>query len=98
MQTYRIYTEDTSRDTIREIVSAQFESYTMIPCMGVWKGSTENTVIIEILDDEHREKDIYAVAEMIRYINHQEAVLVTRSFIRYDDWVMIKGEPNAERK
>ena len=79
MQTYRIYTEDMNRDGIREIVSDQFDSYTLIPCQGVWKGAAEDALIIEIIETSDRVGDIGDVAARIRQVNKQEAVLFTRT-------------------
>ena len=72
---YRIYTEDTNRKGILACVSAAFEGFTVIPAQGYWKGERENSLVLEFETEDAGA--VYALAESIRTLNHQEAVLVT---------------------
>lgn len=73
---YRIYTEDADREAIVGAVSERFESFTLHPTTGYFKGRAEKSVVIEIV--EAGEEDIKEVARVIRAINGQKTVLVMR--------------------
>lgn len=71
---YRIYTEDADRRAVVEAVTGKFESFTLQPTTGYYKGEQENSIVIEIVDA--KEDDVEAVAQSIRAINGQKSVLV----------------------
>ncbi len=71
---YRIYTEDSNREAVISVVSERFESFTLHETTGYFKGQTEKSIVIEIV--EARVEDIEAVAHAIRAINGQKTVLV----------------------
>jgi len=71
---YRIYTEDADRDAVIAAVSERFESFTLHPATGFFKGKSENAIVIEIVNA--REEDVEAVARAIRAINAQKTVLM----------------------
>jgi hypothetical protein len=71
---YRIYTEDWDRDAVIEAVSVKFESFTIHETTGYFKGQSEKSIVIEIV--EAREEEVEAVARAIRAINGQKTVLV----------------------
>lgn len=71
---YRIYTEDADREAVIDTVAQSFESFTVHPATGFFKGQSEKSIVIEIVDA--REDDIEAVAKAIRSINGQKTVLV----------------------
>lgn len=74
---YRIYTEDKNRETIEQIVGAHMDGYTLIPCSGVWKGSHERSLIIEIVTDRLDAPTVVkAIAQEIKTANEQEAVMI----------------------
>lgn len=72
---YRIYTEDKNRKGIIACAATLFDGFTALPATGYWKGEKENALILEF-DTEDANK-VHALAENIRLLNHQEAVLVT---------------------
>jgi hypothetical protein len=72
---YRIYTEDLNREQIEKIVGSSFKSFTMLPAVGYWHGSKENSLVIEVDTDD--KLSVVAAASQIKEHNHQEAVLVT---------------------
>jgi hypothetical protein len=74
----RLYTEDKNREAIKEIVGQAFDGYSVIPCVGVWKGTEENGLIIEIIADESwAVATAQRIGEEIKQANQQEAVLIS---------------------
>jgi len=49
MKLYRIYTENKNLKGIKLILNRAFESYTLLEGVGVWKGTEEKSLIIEVL-------------------------------------------------
>jgi hypothetical protein len=73
---YRILTEDTNRDAIVELASRSFDSFSLVPILGYWKGKPESSLAIEL--DTDQEAKVQILAHDIRTANKQEAVLVQR--------------------
>ena len=74
---YRIYTEDKNRETIKAIMAEHFDGYSLIPCDGVWKGTSEPGLIVEVLTDHKGANGIMnRLARKIKAANQQESVLV----------------------
>ena len=71
---YRIYTEDADREAVVRAVSQRFESFTLHETTGYFKGRSEKSIVIEIV--EGREEDVEEVARAIRAISGQKTVLV----------------------
>jgi hypothetical protein len=71
---YRIYTEDADREAVVRAVSQKFESFTLHATTGYFKGRAEKSIVIEIV--EASERDVNAIARMIRAISGQKTVLV----------------------
>lgn len=75
---YRIYTEKTEALPAQiEAVSKEFESFTLIESQGYWKGQPESSVIFEIICPEAEGLDILTLAQEIKRLGGQEAVLCT---------------------
>jgi hypothetical protein len=81
---YRIQTEDINRDSIIAIMSQNFESFTIIPAIGYWRGKPENSIIIEIIGNPDDYTKIRNCADNIRKQNKQECVLITQSQTRFE--------------
>lgn len=74
---FRIYTEDKNRDTIKGIVGKFFDGYTLLSGEGMWKGTSEPCLVIEIVTDHKGSNGmVNRIAEDIKRANQQEAVLV----------------------
>ena len=75
---YRICTEDVNRENTRKIIGRYFDGFTLLSGEGVWRGSQENALVIEILGDgEPGERAVIsALCEDIKAENQQEAVLL----------------------
>lgn len=71
---YRIYTEDTDRDGVIKAVANKFESFTLHPTTGYFKGKPERSIVIEIVDA--KQEKIEVLAKIIRAINGQHSVLI----------------------
>jgi len=76
MKLYRIYTENKNLEGIKMILNRAFESYTLLEGIGVWKGTEENSLIIEVLS-AIPPAYFKIVAEDIKELNKQEAALLT---------------------
>ena len=74
---YRIFTERVNVEGIRDILDREFEGYTLLESMGFWKGVSEPSIGIEI-DGTISEEKVRSVAEAIKQLNGQDAVLIQR--------------------
>ena len=80
MTLYRIYTEDANREAVQSLASNRFDAYTLIPSRGSWKGTTEPSLILEVVgNDDDSYLAVHALATDIKALNHQDAVLITRT-------------------
>lgn len=83
MYIYRIYTEDSEqyRKNVQEILDKIFDSYTLLPGIGAWKGKVEKSLVVEIIKTSEHETlwwdAVERAAYQIKDKNNQEAVLVT---------------------
>lgn len=78
---FRICTEDTNREGIAQILDQWFESWSMWPGKGSWKGTRERSLLIEWVVPATELPGVARVkakqvAREIGYRNKQEAVLV----------------------
>ena len=85
---YRIYTENINRHRVEFLVGSFFDGYTVFEGTGVWKGTGERSLVIEILatnDMTPKESDhkVEKLAEQIKALNSQESVLVTSQPVDY---------------
>jgi hypothetical protein len=71
---YRIYTQDVHRKRVIKLVTSKFESFTLQPTRGYFKGRPEKSIVIEIV--EAKQKEIELLARGIGEINGQRSVLV----------------------
>lgn len=72
MKRFRFYTNDLPE--IREVVTQRLEAATLMAAVGLWKGAQERSLIVEVIAED---LDPWALAEEIKQVGHQEAVLVT---------------------
>ena len=78
---YRLYTEDKNRKEIEKIVSKYFDGFTVFTAKGYWEGKSENSLVIEILIEQHffgEHLIIYEICKEIKALNDQESVLVVK--------------------
>ena len=86
MVVYRIYTEDINLDAIIEVVQDRFQGATFISGEGMYKGKTEQALIIEIHGEYDRDyATVVQVARDILAGNDQECVRVTSHLVTCKD-------------
>jgi hypothetical protein len=71
---HRVYTEDKRRATIVRVISKQFESFTLQPTTGYYRGKPEKSIVLEFVGA--KESQVKWLAALIRKINRQASVLV----------------------
>ena len=71
---HRIYTEDKNKREIIKLVAVKFESFTLQPTTGYFRGKGERSILIEIVGAAKR--DIRDLAARIAEMNGQKSVLV----------------------
>ena len=74
---YTLYTEDIG--DVAAIVARYFEGATLYSAIGLWQGTRELAMVVEILTDDSAEtlQRIVNLAGDIKVINHQTSVIVT---------------------
>ncbi len=82
MKLFRVYTQNKNLEQTKEVLNNAFDGYTLIQGAGYWKGTSEKSLIIEIvtIDDAL----VYAVAERIKKDNHQKTILITSMDVSAD--------------
>lgn len=80
---YRIYTEDKNEQLIIELCNEYFDAYTLYYTVGYWKGKRELSLVIEIITEDMPQKygKVQGLANEIKILNNQEAVLITEQEI-----------------
>ena len=83
--TYRIYTEDKNRKGIIGTITPHFISFSLFEGTGYWQGEGEKSLVIEIITECNGGKDqiIQDIASDIKFINNQQAVIITKSSTHY---------------
>ena len=71
---HRIYTEDKNKRGILRLASARFESFTVQPTDGYYRGKREQSMVLEIVGA--RSRQIEELAEQIRRMYGQKSVLI----------------------
>lgn len=69
---FRIYTQNVNRESIRRIVSGRVDGWTEYEAIGAWRGTLENSLIVELFNVTYRQAE--AIAKEIAVANNQEAV------------------------
>lgn len=77
MYRYRIYTENRLSSIVAKIVQRYFKEFSVFYGTGVWLGTTEKSMIIEILMPKNRMVDVEVICHKINRMNHQECCLIT---------------------
>lgn len=70
---HRIYTKDKRRATIVRVISKQFDSFTLQPTTGYYRGKREKSIVMEFVGA--KESEVKWLAPRIREINQQASVL-----------------------
>ena len=90
---YRIYTEKIGRDeNVINAVSTSFDGFTLFHATGYWQGKPEATTVIEI--ETHDKISVRTVADKIRRLNSQQAVLVVEIESKSELRTLKSGTPS----
>jgi hypothetical protein len=73
---YRIYTEAKNKREIVRLIGETFESFSLQPTIGYYRGRPENSIVIEIVGAKGQQ--IMQVAQRIQRMNGQKSVLIIR--------------------
>lgn len=78
---YRIHTEDKNKEEILEECTNMVASFACYSVTGYWKGEEEQGITLEFVlhDTVHNDALIRCLAESIKHMNKQEAVLLTKT-------------------
>jgi hypothetical protein len=71
---FRIYTSDVNRRAVLRLAADKFESFTLHPATGFYRGQPEESIMIELV--QVCEQDVEDLAQSIRELNGQKSVLV----------------------
>lgn len=71
---FRIYTSDVNRRAVLRLAADKFESFTLHPATGFYRGQPEESLMIELV--QVNEQGVEALAHSIRELNGQKSVLV----------------------
>jgi hypothetical protein len=74
---HRLYTEDKNKRQILRVAAAHFESFTVQPTEGYYRGRREQSIVLEI-NGAHPRK-VEELAREIRRMNGQKSVLILRT-------------------
>jgi acetolactate synthase regulatory subunit len=73
---FRIYTEEKNKRDILRLAAQQFESFTIQPTLGYYKGKAEKSIVIEFVGAS--ERSVTRLALRIQKMNGQKSVLVMK--------------------
>ena len=80
---YRLYTED--KANVPTLVATLFrDAAILFHAVGLWKGETELSRVIEILGTRADLPKVRELAELIRQANHQAAVYLTHAVVELE--------------
>jgi hypothetical protein len=71
---YRLYTQDKNKRCIVRLTAQRFESFTLQPTLGYYRGKSERSIVLEIVGAADRE--VKKLARRIGAMNGQTSVLV----------------------
>ena len=74
---YRIYTEAKNTEEILDETKACFKSFSAIVCSGVYDRQEELGLILEFVTEYNDFPLVKTLAQSIKHMNKQQAVLVT---------------------
>jgi hypothetical protein len=73
---FRIYTEEKNKRDIVRLTGQEFESFTLQPTLGYYRGKPEKSIVIEIVGA--REPAIRKLARRIKQMNGQKSILIMK--------------------
>lgn len=87
MKRYRLYTEDINEAQTKRLFTKYLESYTVYKVIGAWHGAPEHSIVLEVIGGESNNLigKFRLVAQQIKKLNKQEAVLITSEDIKMEE-------------
>jgi PII-like signaling protein len=76
----RTISEEYYRKTVK-ILNKELDGYTIFRGNGIWKGNTEDTIIVEIINEKIEK--IEKIAETLKKELNQEAILITQEKVSF---------------
>jgi hypothetical protein len=73
---HRLYTEQKNKRLITRLLKEHFESFTLQPVTGYYRGNSEKAIVVEIVGATP--SAIRKVAEQIKKMNGQKSILAIR--------------------
>jgi len=73
---YRIYTENKNKTEIENLIARTFTAFTVFLATGHWQGMPERSLVVEIAAHEKDYTTVAVLADEIRTLNDQDAVLI----------------------
>jgi hypothetical protein len=73
---HRLYTEQKNKRVITRLLSEHFQSFTLQPVTGYYRGNSEKAIVVEIVGATPL--TIRKVAEQIKKMNGQKSILTIR--------------------
>lgn len=73
---YRVYTEEKNKRDIVRLAAQQFESFTLQPTLGYYRGRSEKSVVVEVVGASERSVTRFALG--IQKMNGQKTVLLMK--------------------
>ena len=70
-----IYTEDTGRNVVTQILNQYFSGYTLVECTGYWKGCSELALKIILIHTSEERDNVKKAIQEIKFFNEQESIM-----------------------
>ena len=70
-----IYTEDTGRNVVTQILNQYFSGYTLLEGTGYWKGQSELALIIVLFHTQEESDNVIKAIQEIKWFNEQESIM-----------------------
>lgn len=70
---HRIYTEEKNKRAILDLMARSFDSFSVQPILGYYRGKKEKSIVLEVVGASARE--ICGIADKIKKMNGQTSVL-----------------------
>jgi len=74
---YKIYVGSEQIEQIHRAFDVYFDCYTVIKSMSVWRGSIEQSYIVEIIGKEKDYNTIFTICKQLKVTLKQESILMT---------------------
>ena len=70
-----IYTEDTGRNIISQVLQQYFSGYTLVECTGYWYGDSELSLMIILIHKPEESDNVKKAIQEIKWFNEQNSIM-----------------------